>query len=105
MVVEKAVKEESELVPTSLIGSTWPAEKPELCAVGEWIELGRTLRGASEREILSLIGTVETHLEEKLEDKTRFLNAEQREYCRGCAEAILDAARAGLRKRNLKRLG
>jgi hypothetical protein len=104
VVVEKVVKE-AELLQRSLTESIWTAEKPELCAVGEWIELGRTLRGASEREILSLIGTVETHLEEKLEDKTRFLNADQREYVRGYAEAILDAARAELRKRNLKRLG
>ena len=99
------MKEGSGLAPTSLTGTPWPAEKHERCAVGEWIELGRTLRGASEREILSLIGTVETHLEEKLEDKTRFLNADQREYVRGYAEAILDAARAELRKRNFKRLG
>jgi hypothetical protein len=48
---------------------------------------------------------VETHLEEKLEDKTRILNAEYKEYVREYAEVILEAARAEIRKRNLKRLG
>ena len=98
-------EEGSGLTPTSLAaGTKWTLENPKTRALGEWIEFGRKLLSASDEEILSLIGIVETHLEEKLEDKTRFLTAEQREYVRGYAEAILDAARAELRKRNLKRL-
>ena len=103
--LEKTVNEESKLVPTSLAEGKWPTEQPERCSVGAWIEFGRTLRGASDNEILSLIGAVETHLEEKLEDKTRFLNAEYKEYVREYAEVILESARTEIRKRNLNRLG
>ena len=83
---------ESEHVPTSLKGTKWTVDKPELLVVGEWIELGRKLRSAPDEEILSFIGSVETYLE-------------YREYVRRYAKTILEAARAEQRKRNLKRLG
>lgn len=83
---------ESKHLPTSLKGTKWMVEKPELLVVGEWIELGRKLRSAPDEEILSFIGSVETYLE-------------YREYVRRYAKTILEAARAEQRKRNLKRLG
>ena len=85
-------------------GNKWLAEKPELCALGEWIELGCKLRDTPDSEILSLIAGVETYLEDKLHDETP-PNADYREYVRRYAETILEAARAELRKRNLKRIG
>src|SRR3954453_7654418 len=63
-------EKESGLAPTSLEGSKWTIENPEKRALGEWIEFGRKLRSASDEEILSLIGSLETYLEEKLNDET-----------------------------------
>src|SRR5215208_8379138 len=94
---------ESSLAPTSLSGSKWPVEKPETRALGEWIEFGRKLRSASDEEILSLIGSVETHLEDKLNDETSpSAHYDYRVFVRGYAKTILEAARAELGKRNLK---
>ena len=83
---------ESEHVPTSLKGTKWTVDKPELLVVGEWIELGRKLRSAPDEEILSFIGSVETYLKYS-------------EYVRRYAKTILEAAKAEQRKRNLERLG
>jgi hypothetical protein len=94
---------ESSLAPTSLAGTKWPVEKPEIRALGEWIEFGRKLRSASDEEILSLIGSVVIYLEDKLNDETP-PSADYGAYVRGHAKTILEAARAELRKRNLKRL-
>jgi len=95
---------ESKLVPMSLTGTKWPVEKPELLVMGEWIELGRKLRSAPHEEILSFIGSVETYLEDEVNDET-LPDAAYREYVRRRAKTILEAARAELRKRNLERLG
>src|SRR5215216_6924801 len=97
---------ESSLAPTSLSGTKWPVEKPETRALGEWIEFGRKLRSASDEEILSLIGSVETYLEDKLNDETSpSAHYDYRAFVRGYAKTILEAARAELGKRNLKRPG
>ena len=88
----------------SLVGNKWLAERPELSTLGEWIELGRNLRDTPDSEILSLIASVETYLEDKLHDET-LPNADYREYVGGYAETILEAVRTELRKRNLKRIG
>jgi hypothetical protein len=104
-VVEKVVGKESELLARVLVGNKWTVEKPEHCTLGKWIELGRKLRGAPDGEILSLIGSVETYLEDKLDDETFPSSANYREYFRGYAETILKAAQAELRKRKLKGLG
>jgi hypothetical protein len=98
-------EKESGLAPRSLAGTKWPVENPEVRALGEWIEFGRKLRSASDEEILSLIGSVVTYLEDKLNDET-FPSTyyDYREYVRGYAQTILKAARAELRKRNLKPL-
>ena len=99
-------EKESGLAPTSLAGIKWTVENPEKRALGEWIEFGRTLRSASDEEILSLIGNVETYLEDKLNDEIP-PSADHRTYktyVRGYATTILKAAQAELRKRNLRRL-
>ncbi len=96
-------EKESGLAPTSLAGTKWTVENPEKRALGEWIEFGRKLRSASDEEILSLIGSVVMYLEDKLNDETP-PSADYRAYVRGYAKTILEAARAELRKRNLKRL-
>src|SRR5215208_6432876 len=96
-------KESGILAPTSLAGTKWTLENPETRAVGEWIEFGRKLRSASDEEILSLIGSVETYLEDKLNDETfPSTHYNYRVYIRGYAKTILEAARAELGKRNLK---
>jgi len=101
---------DSGLAPTSPARSKWTVENPEKCALGEWIEFGRKLRSASDEEILSLVGSVETYLEDELNHET-FPSAHYithygyRAYVRGYAETILEAARAELGKRNLKRPG
>jgi hypothetical protein len=88
----------------SLNGTKWTVEKPELLVMGEWIELGRKLRSAPDEEILSFIESMETYLEDKVNDET-LPDADYREYVRRYAKTILEAARAELRKRNLERLG
>jgi hypothetical protein len=100
----KKIKE-SALVPMSLAGVKWTVEKPEKHALGEWIEFGHKLRSASDEEILSLISSVEMYLEDKLNDETLLRTGEYREYVRGYANTILNAARAELAKRHSERLG
>ena len=105
--VEGSQKEkESSLVPTSLAGTKWPVEKPEIRALGEWIEFGRKLRSASDEEILSLIGSVVIYLKDQLKDETfpsTYYN--YREYVRGYANTILKAAQAEHAKRHSERPG
>jgi hypothetical protein len=98
-------EKESGLAPGSLAETKWPVENPEMRPLGEWIEFGRKLRSASDEEILSLIGSVVTYLEDKLNDET-FPSTyyDYREYVRGYAKTTLKAARAELTKRNLKQL-
>ena len=98
-------RKESEPGPTFLKGTKWMVEKPEHHALGEWVEVGRKLRSAPNGEILSLIGSVESYLEDKLDNETLPSSPDYREYFRGYAETILEAAWAELRKRNLKQLG
>ena len=96
---------ESSLAPTSLSGTKWPVEKPEIRPLGEWIEFGRKLRSASDKEILSLMSSVAMYLKDKLKDETvpsTYYN--YREYIRGYANTILKAAQAELAKRHLERL-
>src|SRR5919112_106142 len=98
---------ESGLEPTSsLAGTKWPGEKPEIRALGEWIEFGRKLQSASDEEILSLIGSVAMYLKDKLKDETfpsTYYN--YREYVRGYANTILKAAQAEHAKRHSERRG
>ena len=99
-------QKEAGLPPTSLAGTVWSVEKPEILPLGKWIEFGRKLRSASDEEILSLIGSVETYLEDKLHDETfPSTHYNYRVYIRGYARTILQAARAELAKRTLKRPG
>jgi hypothetical protein len=93
---------ESGLAPTSLAGTVWPVEKPEILPLGKWIELGRELRSASDEEILSLIGSVAMYLKDKPKGET-FASAHYnyREYVRGYANMILKASQAELAKRHL----
>src|SRR5918993_2687357 len=99
-------EKESGLAPTSLSGTKWPVEKPEIRALGEWIELGRELRSASDEEILSLIGTAVIYLKDKLKDETfPSTHYNYREYVRGYANTILKAAQAEHAKRHSERLG
>ena len=96
-------EQESGLLPTSLTGAKWPVENLRILTLGEWIAFGRKLRSASDEEILSLIGSVVTYLEDKLNEETfpsTYFN--YKEYVRGYATTILKAARAELRRRNLK---
>jgi len=105
-------KESGLLAPTTSLagtkwtGTKWTVENPEKRALGEWIEFGRKLRSASDEEILSLIGSIETYLEDKPHDETfPRTHYDYRVYVRGYAKTILKAARTELRKRNLKRPG
>jgi hypothetical protein len=99
-------EEESGLTPTSLAGTKRMLENPETRALGEWIGFGRKLRSASDEEILSLIGSVETYLEHEPHEETLpSIHYNYRAYIRGYAKTILEAARAELGKRNLKRSG
>jgi hypothetical protein len=99
-------EKESGLAPTALVGTKWPVEKPEIRALGEWIEFGRELRSASDEEILSLIGSVVIYLKDQLKDETfpsTYYN--YREYVRGYANTILKAAQDEHAKRHSERLG
>jgi hypothetical protein len=98
-------EKESGLAPTSLAGTKWPVEKPEIRALGEWIEFGRKLRSASDEEILSLISSVVRYLEDKLNDETLASTDDYREYVRGYANTILKAAQDEYAKRHSERLG
>src|SRR5215207_9536832 len=99
-------EKESGLAPTSLAVIKWPIEKPEIRALGEWIEFGRKLRSASEEEILSLIGSIVMYLKDTLNDETfPSTHYNYREYIRGYANTILKAAQAELVKRHSERLG
>jgi hypothetical protein len=99
-------EKESGLAPTSLAETKWPVEKPEIHALGEWIELGRKLRSASDEEILSLMGSVAMYLKDKLKDETfPSTDYNYREYVRGYANTILKAAQAEHAKRHSERLG
>ncbi len=96
---------ETSVAPTSLSGTKWPVEKPEIRALGEWIEFGRKLRSASDEEILSLMSSVATYLEEKLNEETLPSTDDYREYVRGYANTILKAAQVEHAKRHSERLG
>src|SRR5918998_2630641 len=95
-------EKDSGLPPTSTAGTTkCPAEKPEIRALGEWIEFGRKLRSASDEEILSLIGSVAMYLKDKLKDETfPSTDYNYREYVRGYANTILKAAQGEYAKRH-----
>ena len=98
-------EKESGLAPTFLAGTKWPVEKPEIRALGEWIEFGRELRSASDEEILSLISSVVIYLKDQLKDETfpsTYYN--YREYVRGYANTILKAAQDEHAKRHSERL-
>jgi len=95
-------RESSSLAPRSLSGTKWLVENPEKRALGEWIEFGRTLRSASDEEILSLIGSVVVYLKEETFPSTHY---NYREYVRGYANTILKAAQVEHAKRHSKRLG
>lgn len=100
-------EKESGLAPTSIAGTTkCPVEKPEIRALGEWIEFGRKLRSASDEEILSLIGSVVMYLKDKLKDETfPSTHYNYREYVRGYANTILKAAQTEHAKRHSERPG
>jgi hypothetical protein len=100
-------EKDSGLAPTSLAGTTkCPVEKPEIRALGEWIEFGRKLRSASDGEILSLMSSVEMYLKDKLKDETfPSTHYNYREYVRGYANTILKAAQAEHAKRHSERRG
>jgi hypothetical protein len=98
-------EKEAGLAPTSLAGTVWSVEKPEILPLGKWIEFGRTLQSASDEEILSLIGSVVIYLKVKVNDETfpsTYYN--YREYVRGYANMILKAAQTELAKRHSERL-
>jgi hypothetical protein len=98
-------EKELDLVPTpSLAGTEWPVEKPEIRALGEWIEFGHKLRSASDEEILSLMSSVEMYLEDKQKDEI-LPSTDYEEYVRGYANTILKAAGAELAKRHSEWLG
>jgi hypothetical protein len=93
-------EKELDRVPTpSLAGTEWPVEKPEIRALGKWIEFGHKLRSASDGEILSLMSSVEMYLEDKQKDET-LPSTDYEEYVRGYANTILKAAGAELAKRH-----
>ena len=99
-------EKESGLAPTPLAGTKWPVEKPEIRALGEWIEFGRELRSASDEEILSLIGSVVIYLKDQLKDETfPSTHYNYREYVRGYANTVLKAAQGEYAKRHSQRLG
>jgi hypothetical protein len=98
-------EKESGLPPTSLAGIIWPIEKPEIRALGEWIEFGRKLRSASDEEILFLIGSIVMYLKDKLTDETLpSTHPNYKEYVRGYANTILKASQAELAKRHAEQL-
>ena len=98
-------EKELDLVPTpSLAGTEWPVEKPEIRALGEWIEFGHKLRSASDEEILSLMSSVVRYLKDKQKDET-LPSTDYEEYVRGYANTILKAAGAELAKRHSEWLG
>ena len=98
-------EKDSGLPPTSTAGTTkCPVEKPEIRALGEWIEFGHKLRSASDEEILSLMSSVEMYVEDKQKDET-LPSTDYEEYVRGYANTILKAARAELAKRHSERRG
>jgi hypothetical protein len=82
---------ETSLAPMSLSGTKWPVEKPEIRALGEWIEFGHKLRSASDGEILALMSNVVKYLEDKQKDET-LPSTDYEEYVRGYANTILKAA-------------
>jgi hypothetical protein len=100
-------EKDSDLPPTSIAGTTkCPVEKPEIRALGEWIEFGRQLRSASDEEILSMMSSVAMYLKDKLKDETfPSTHYNYREYVRGYANTILKAAGAELAKRHSERRG
>jgi hypothetical protein len=99
-------EKESDLAPTSLAGTKWSVEKPEVLPLGEWIEFGRKLQSASDEEILSLIGSVVIYLKDKMNDETfPSTHYNYREYVRGYANTILKAAQVEHAKRHSERLG
>ena len=100
-------EKDSDLPPTSIAGTTkCPVEKPEIRALGEWIEFGRKLRSASDKELLSLIGSVAMYLKDELKDETfPSTDYNYREYVRGYANTILKAAQAEHAKRHSERPG
>src|SRR5215210_8627352 len=105
-VADSRKEKESGLAPTALAWTKWPVEKPELRAMGEWIEFGRKLRSASDEEILSLIGSVVIYFEDQLKDETfPSTHYNYREYVRGYANTILKAAQVEHAKRHSERLG
>ena len=90
----------SDLVSTtSLAGTKCTVEKPEIRALGEWIEFGHKLRSASDGEILALMSSVVRYLEDKQKDET-LPSTDYEEYVRGYANTILKAAGAELAKRH-----
>ena len=94
-------QKEAGLPPTSLAGTVWSVEKPEILPLGKWIEFGRKLRSASNEEILSLIDSVVMYLEDKLKDETfPSTHYNYREYVRGYANTILKAAQVEHAKRH-----
>src|SRR5918997_2174297 len=98
-------EKESDLPPTSLAGTKWPIEKPEIRALGEWIEFGRKLQSASDEEILSLMASVVMYLKDKMNDETfPSTHYNYREYVRGYANMILKASQAEFAKRHSERL-
>ena len=98
-------EKELDLVPTpSLAGTKWTVEKPEIRALGEWIEFGHKLRSASDGEILSLMSSVVRYLEDKQKDEI-LPSTDHEEYVRGYANTILKAAGAELAKRHSEWLG
>ncbi len=100
-------EKDSGLAPTSIAGTTkCPVEKPEIRALGEWIEFGRKLRSASDEEILSLMNSIAMYLKDKLKDETfPSTHYNYREYVRGYANTILKAAQDEHAKRHSERLG
>ena len=99
-------EKEPGLAPTSLAETKWTVDNPEKRALGEWIELGRKLRSASDEEILSLIGSVVMYLKDQLKDETfPSTDYNYREYVRGYANTILKAAQDEHAKRHSERLG
>jgi len=98
-------EKELDLVPTTFLAETkWTVERPEIRALGEWIEFGHKLRSASDAEILSLMSSVVIYLEDKQKDET-LLSTDYEEYVRGYANTTLKAAGAELAKRHSEWLG
>jgi len=95
----------SDLVSTtSLAGTKCTVEKPEIRALGEWIEFGHKLRSASDGEILALMSSVVIYLEDKQKDEI-LPSTDYEEYVRGYANTTLKAAGAELAKRHSEWLG